>query len=383
MKNICILGATGSIGLNTLEVASLHPDKFRVFAISANTNWELMLKLCEIHSPAYAVMTDSAAAEKLSNKTPSEITVLSGHRALNEIAENEQTDFVMAAIVGSAGMASVLAAVNSGKRVMLANKESLVLAGNLLINSAKDSGAEIIPVDSEHSAIFQCLQGGMSGLNKIQLTASGGPFLNFSPAALEGVTPEQACKHPNWNMGRKISIDSATMMNKGLEVIEACFLFSLRPSQVEVVIHPQSIIHSLAYFDDGSVMSQLGMPDMRTAISYALSYPDRQNSGVQELDLTKQKPLEFFPPNLESYPCLRLAYEALKEGKSLPGTLNAANEVAVDAFLKGKIGFLGIAKVIEKALERVSACELDSMSVIVENDQTSRQIAKSIVESGI
>ena len=383
MKNICILGATGSIGLNTLEVASLHPDKFRVFAISANTNWELMLKLCEIHSPAYAVMTDSAAAEKLSNKTPSEITVLSGHRALNEIAENEQTDFVMAAIVGSAGMASVLAAANSGKRIMLANKESLVLAGNLLINSAKDSGAEIIPVDSEHSAIFQCLQGGMSGLNKVQLTASGGPFLNFSPAALEGVTPEQACKHPNWNMGRKISIDSATMMNKGLEVIEACFLFSLRPSQIEVVIHPQSIIHSLAYFDDGSVMSQLGLPDMRTAISYALSYPKRQSSGVQALDLTKQKPLEFFPPNLESYPCLRLAYEALREGKSLPGTLNAANEVAVDAFLKGKVDFLGIAKIIENTLAKAPAYELDSVSVIVENDRTSRQIAKSIVESGI
>ena len=277
MKNICILGATGSIGLNTLEVASLHPDKFRVFAISANTNWELMLKLCEIHSPAYAVMTDSAAAEKLSNKTPSEITVLSGHRALNEIAENEQTDFVMAAIVGSAGMASVLSAANSGKRVMLANKEALVLAGNLLINSAKNSGAEIIPVDSEHSAIFQCLQGGTSGLNKVQLTASGGPFLNFSPADLIAVTPEQACKHPNWKMGKKISVDSATMMNKGLEVIEACFLFSLRSPQIEVVIHPQSIIHSLAYFDDGSVMSQLGLPDMRTAISYALSYPKRQS----------------------------------------------------------------------------------------------------------
>ena len=383
MKNICVLGATGSIGLSTLEVASLHPDKFRVFAISANTNWELMLKLCETHRPAYAVMTDQASAEKLSNKASKEVTVLSGHEALNEIAENKQTDYVMAAIVGSAGMASVLSAANSGKRVMLANKEALVLAGNLLINAAKNSGAEIIPVDSEHSAIFQCLQGGASGLNKVQLTASGGPFLNFSPADLVAVTPEQACKHPNWKMGKKISVDSATMMNKGLEVIEACFLFSLRSPQIEVVIHPQSIIHSLAYFDDGSVMSQLGLPDMRTAISYALSYPERQNSGVRMLDLTKQKPLEFFPPNLESYPCLKLAYEALKEGKSLPGTLNAANEVAVDAFLKGKIGFLDIAKVIEKALERVPACELDSMSVIVENDQISRQTAKLIVESSI
>ncbi len=383
MKNICILGATGSIGLNTLDVASLHPDKFKIFSISANTNWKLMLKLCEAHNPTYAIMTEPAPAEELSKRASPEITVLSGDKALKEIAEHEQTDYVMAAIVGSAGMASVLAAVNSGKRVMLANKESLVLAGSLLINAAKDSGAEIIPVDSEHSAIFQCLQGGVSGLNKIQLTASGGPFLNFSPSDLESVTPEQACKHPNWDMGRKISVDSATMMNKGLEVIEAHFLFSLNPSQIEVVIHPQSIIHSLACFDDGSVISQLGLADMRTAISYALSYPERQNSGVQTLDLTKQKPLEFFPPNLESYPCLRLAYEALREGKSLPGTLNAANEVAVDAFLKGKVDFLGIAKIIENTLAKAPAYELDSVSVIVENDRTSRQIAKSIVESGI
>ena len=381
MKNICILGATGSIGLNTLEVVSLHPEKYKVFALSANTDWKKMLELCEIHKPTYAVLVDSDAAEHLHRQVPDGVTVLSGEKALAEVAAHKKTDSVMAAIVGSAGMSSTLAAAEAGKRIMLANKESLVLAGNLLINAAKKSGAELIPVDSEHSAIFQCLQGSHSGLSKIQITASGGPFLNTSLSELSLVTPSQACNHPNWKMGRKISVDSATLMNKGLEVIEAHFLFTLKPNQIEVIVHPQSIIHSLVHFNDGSVLSQLGLPDMRTAISYALSYPERQNSGVASLDLTQQPPLEFLTPDLETFSCLRLAYNALKIGKNAPATLNAANEIAVEAFLNNQIGFLDISKTIESALEAAPIANLDTLTSVMENDQLSRQIAKSVIES--
>jgi len=381
MKNICILGATGSIGLNTLEVISLHPNKYKVFAMSANTDWKKMLELCETHKPTYAVLVDSEAAEHLHRLAPDGVSVLSGEKALAEVAAHIKTDFVMAAIVGSAGMSSTLAAADAGKRIMLANKESLVLAGNLLINAAKKSGAELIPVDSEHSAIFQCLQGSHSGLSKIQITASGGPFLNTPLSELALVTPSQACKHPNWKMGRKISVDSATLMNKGLEVIEAHFLFALKPSQIEVVVHPQSIIHSLVHFDDGSVLSQLGLPDMRTAISYALSYPERQKSGVDSLDLAQQPPLVFLTPNIEAFNCLELAYNALKIGKNAPATLNAANEIAVEAFLNNQIGFLDIGKTIESTLETVPTANLDTLASVMENDQISRQIAKSVIES--
>ena len=381
MKNICILGATGSIGLNTLDVISLHPNKYKVFALSANTGWKKMLALCETYTPTYAVLVDSDAAEHLHRQAPDGVTVLSGEKALAEVAAHKKTDSVMAAIVGSAGMSSTLAAAKAGKRIMLANKESLVLAGNLLINAAKKSGAELIPVDSEHSAIFQCLQGSHSGLSKIQITASGGPFLNTPLSELALVTPSQACNHPNWKMGRKISVDSATLMNKGLEVIEAHFLFALKPNQIEVVIHPQSIIHSLVHFDDGSVLSQLGLPDMRTAISYALSYPERQTSGVASLDLTKQRPLVFSPPNLEAFTCLGLAYNALKIGKNAPTVLNAANEVSVEAFLNKQIGFLDISKTIESVLDAVPTSNLDTLASVVENDQISRQVAKSFIES--
>jgi len=381
MKNICILGATGSIGLNTLDVISLHSEKYKVFAITANTGWKKMLELCETHNPAYAVLVDPDAAEHLHSQAPDGVTVLSGEKALTEVAAHQKTDSVMAAIVGSAGMSSTLAAAEAGKRIMLANKESLVLAGNLLINAAKKSGAELIPVDSEHSAIFQCLQGSHSGLSKIQITASGGPFLNTSLSELSLVTPSQACNHPNWKMGRKISVDSATLMNKGLEVIEAHFLFTLKPNQIEVIVHPQSIIHSLVHFNDGSVLSQLGLPDMRTAISYALSYPERQNSGVASLDLTQQPPLEFLTPDLETFSCLRLAYNALKIGKNAPATLNAANEIAVEAFLNNQIGFLDISKTIESALEAAPIANLDTLTSVMENDQLSRQIAKSVIES--
>ena len=381
MKEVSILGATGSIGLNTLEVISRHTDKYKVFALSANKSWQKMLLLCKTHMPTYAVLVDPDAAESLRKTAPEGVTVLSGENALIEIASHKEVDYVMAAVVGSAGMASTLAAVDAGKRVMLANKESLVLAGDLLINAAKKSGAELIPVDSEHSAIFQCLQGGIDGLKKIQLTASGGPFLKTPIHELKHVTPERACQHPNWTMGKKISVDSATMMNKGLEVIEANFLFGLNSNQIEVVIHPQSIIHSFVYFNDGSVLSQLGLPDMRSAISYALSYPERQDSGVGDLDLTKQKPLEFISPNMATFPCLSLAYEALKQGKNAPGTLNAANEIAVEAFLGNKIGFLDISKTIEKTLLDVPVSNVDTLARVVENDQLSRQIARSVIES--
>ena len=383
MKNIAILGATGSIGINTLDVLSRHPDKYNVFALSANNNWEKMQKLCVKHMPEFAVMANADAAESLRKVVPDEVAVLQGEGALNDIASHQRTDFVMAAIVGGAGLSSTFAAASSGKRVMLANKESLVLGGNLLINAAKISGAELIPVDSEHSAIFQCLQGGKEGLNKIQLTASGGPFLKTPSAELYNVTPKQACNHPKWKMGRKISVDSATLMNKGLEVIEAHFLFQLLPSKIEVVIHPQSIVHSFVYFEDGSVLSQLGLPDMRSAISYALSFPSRQTSGVEDLDLTKQAPLEFLSPDMDRFKCLGLAYEALEKGGSAPGTLNAANEIAVEAFLNKKIGFLDIGTTIEKTLAITPTSSLDTLVSVVENDLLSRQIAQSVIEPSL
>jgi len=381
MKNVSILGATGSIGISTLDVISLHPEKYNVFALSANNSWKKMEKLCIKHQPKFAVMVNEAAAESLRKVAPDGVMVLQGEDALNDIASHQNTDFVMAAIVGSAGLSSTFAAVTSGKRVMLANKESLVLGGNLLINAAKESGAELIPVDSEHSAIFQCLQAGKEGLNKIQLTASGGPFLKTPVAELYNVTPKQACNHPKWKMGRKISVDSATMMNKGLEVIEAHFLFQLSTTKIEVVIHPQSIIHSFVYFNDGSVLSQLGLPDMRSAISYALSYPSRQTSGVEDLDLTKQSSLEFLSPDMDRFKCLGLAYDALEQGKSAPGTLNAANEVAVEAFLNKKIGFLDISKTIEKTLVITPISSLDTLASVVENDHLSREIAQSVINT--
>ena len=381
MKNITILGATGSIGLNTLDVVSRHPDQFSVFAVSANSDWKSLIQICKDHQPSFAVLSEEASAEKLRAVVSPEVQVLCGEDALDEIAAHPNTDFVMAAIVGGAGMSSTFSAAKAGKRIMLANKESLILGGNLLMGLVKNSGAEIIPVDSEHSAIFQCLKGGSDGLSKIQLTASGGPFLKTSFENLKSATPEQACNHPNWKMGKKISVDSATMMNKGLEIIEASFLFGLSASQIEVVIHPQSIVHSFVYFDDGSVLSQLGLPDMRSAIAYALSHPGRIKSGVKALDLTQQESLEFHQPDLKKYKCLELAYLALEQGKSAPGTLNVANEVAVNAFLKNKIGFLDIPEVVEKTLQEVSCQNLDTLESVVENDQLSRKIAQSFVKS--
>ena len=381
MKNITILGATGSIGLNTLDVVSRHPDQFSVFAVSANSDWKSLIQICKDHQPSFAVLSEEASAEKLRAVVSPGVQVLCGEDSLDEIAAHPNTDFVMAAIVGGAGMSSTFSAAKAGKRIMLANKESLILGGNLLMGLVKNSGAEIIPVDSEHSAIFQCLKGGSDGLSKIQLTASGGPFLKTSFENLKSATPEQACNHPKWKMGKKISVDSATMMNKGLEIIEASFLFGLSASQIEVVVHPQSIVHSFVYFDDGSALSQLGLPDMRSAIAYALSHPGRIKSGVKALDLTQQESLEFHQPDLKKYKCLELAYLALEQGKSAPGTLNAANEVAVNAFLKNRIGFLDIPEVVEKTLQEVSCQNLDTLESVVENDQLSRKIAQSFVKS--
>ncbi len=380
MKNITLLGATGSIGDSTLAVIALHPDKFNIFALSANTNWQKMRVLCEKFQPKVVVMADAMAAEKLS-KVVNNIEVLHGSNALNTIAAHDQTDYVMAAIVGSAGMPSSLAAVKAGKRIMLANKESLVLAGDLFMQAAADNNAELIPVDSEHCAIFQCLQSGKSGLSKIQLTASGGPFLHTPIEQLKTITPDQACAHPNWSMGRKISVDSATMMNKGLELIEAHYLFNLPAENIDVVMHPQSIIHSSVYYNDGSTLSQLGNPDMRTVIAYALSYPDRITSGVAPLNLADNSPLEFYAPDLDKFVCLKLAFDTLKQGGNAMGTLNAANEVAVDYFLNNKIGFLDIAEIIERTLDSVPHSRITSLEDAVANDKITREVACIIAQS--
>jgi 1-deoxy-D-xylulose-5-phosphate reductoisomerase len=383
MKNITILGATGSIGQSTLAVIDLHPEEFNVFALSANTNWQAMAKLCAKYKPKYVVMTDESASKKLNATTNptiySDTKILSGAKSLDAIASSELVDYVMAAIVGAAGMSSALAAAKAGKRIMLANKESLVLAGDIFMDAVKNFGAELIPVDSEHSAIFQCLQGGRSGLSKIQLTASGGPFLHTPLNELQSITPDEACAHPNWSMGRKISVDSATMMNKGLEVIEAHYLFGLKPEQIDVVMHPQSIVHSSVYYNDGSTLSQLGNPDMRSVISYAMAYPDRISSGVAPLDLASNPPLEFYKPDLEKFACLRLAFEALKQGGNAMGTINAANEIAVDAFLNQKIKFLDIPNIIEQTLEQTKHTVLDSLDEIIANDQLARALATQIV----
>ncbi|MBT6327839.1 MAG: 1-deoxy-D-xylulose-5-phosphate reductoisomerase [Candidatus Thioglobus sp.] len=380
MKNITLLGATGSIGKSTLSVIDLHRDQFNVFALSANTNWQQMVKLCNKYQPNFAVMRDEASALELQNALDNDTQVLSGVEALCKIAAHEQTDYVMAAIVGAAGMASSLAAAKAGKRIMLANKESLVLAGDIFIEAVKNSGAKLIPVDSEHSAIFQCLQSGKSGLSKIQLTASGGPFLHTPISGLQSITPDEACAHPNWSMGRKISVDSATMMNKGLEVIEAYYLFALKPEQIDVVIHPQSIVHSSVYYDDGSTLSQLGNPDMRSVISYAMAYPNRISAGVAPLDLANNPPLEFYTPDLDKFACLGLAFDALKQGGSAMGTINAANEIAVDAFLNHQIKFLDIPNIIEKTLNQTQHTTLCDLDAIIANDQSAREIATQIVK---
>ena len=382
-RNIAVLGSTGSIGLSTLDVIARHPQRFRAWALSAHRSVETLLEQCLQFAPRYAAMTDVAAAEELQRRLPASLgtEVLAGEQALVALAGHPEVDSVMAAVVGAAGLSSTLAAAQAGKRLLLANKESLVMAGHLLMQAARDSGALLLPIDSEHNAIFQCLPAcergrpGLSGVDKVLLTASGGPFRTWSAEAIAAATPAEACAHPNWSMGRKISVDSATLMNKGLELIEACWLFDLPSAQVEIVVHPESIIHSLVQYRDGSVLAQLGNPDMRTPIAYGLSWPERVEAGVAPLDLVAVSRLHFEAPDEGRFPCLRLAREALAVGGTAMAICNAANEVAVEAFLEGRIGFMDIPRIIESSLEGVPAEEPLSLAVVEAADRRARDTA--------
>src|SRR5437762_843548 len=373
--NLAILGATGSIGSSTLDVVARHGGRYRVFALTANGKADALLALCRTHRPLYAVLSSTAADEKLAAAFAECGTeLLFGARALEQVASDSRVDVVMAAIVGAAGLASTLAAARAGKRVLLANKEALVMAGPLLTRAAREGGATLLPVDSEHNAVFQCLSD-IKAVRRIVLTASGGPFRAAPIESLDAVTPAQACAHPNWVMGRKISVDSATMMNKGLEVIEACFLFDVPPLSIEVVIHPQSIVHSLVEYVDGSLIAQLSNPDMRVPIAHALGFPERIASGATPLDLTAMRDLSFEKPDERRFPCLRLAYAALERGGTAPAVLNAANEVAVEAFLAGRLPFTGIARVIADTLDAVPTGEAANLEAVMAADAEARRAA--------
>ena len=387
MKGICVLGATGSIGISTLDVVGRHPDRYRVVALTANQDAERLAAQCRRHRPALAVMADPAAARRLHGlladmADPPE--VLAGPAALEQVAALPEVDIVMAAIVGAAGLLPTLAAARAGKRLLLANKEALVIAGEILMSAAAASGALLLPIDSEHNAIFQCMPPGYErglervGVERILLTASGGPFRDRPLAELAQVTPDQACAHPNWSMGRKISVDSATMMNKGLELIEACWLFGTRPERIQIVIHPQSVIHSLVQYVDGSVLAQLGNPDMRTPIAHALAWPERLSSGVSPLDLFAVGRLDFSPPGYDRFPCLSLAIQAAEAGGTAPTILNAANEVAVAAFLGGRIGFTAIADLVADTLARLPAGPVpaDGLETLLATDREARALAE-------
>lgn len=361
MKRLTVCGSTGSIGVSTLEVVSRNRARYEIFALTARSNVDVLAAQCRQWRPRFAVMSDESAAIRLAEALSSEeppTEVLAGAAGLEQVAAHPDVDYVMAAIVGGAGLMPSLAAAQSGKRVLLANKEALVMSGRLFMDAVREGGAQLLPIDSEHNAIFQCMpavnaDGGGRGVRRILLTGSGGPFRERDPESLHDVTPDEACAHPNWSMGRKISVDSATMMNKGLEVIEACRLFDVGPASVEVVVHPQSVIHSMVEYDDGSVLAQLGNPDMRTPIAHALAWPDRIESGVAPLDLVSMARLEFEAPDFDRFPCLRLGFEAAEAGGSAPAVLNAANEVAVDAFLNRRLRFTHVARVAEAT---VAAC---------------------------
>ncbi len=389
MKGITVLGSTGSIGVNTLDVISRHPDKYHVKALTANTNVSTLLEQCIKYKPEFAVMVDEDAASKLElalKDKASDVTVLNGIDGLIKVVELADADYVMAAIVGAAGLLPTLAAAKAGKRVLLANKEALVMSGKLFMDTVEQNNAELLPIDSEHNAIFQCMPIGFnkhvekSGVKKILLTASGGPFRTTPLDQLSSMTPEQACAHPNWVMGRKISVDSATMMNKGLEVIEACWLFHVQPDFIQVVIHPQSVIHSLVQYNDGSVLAQLGNPDMRTPIAYGMAWPERIDAGVERLDLFDIARLDFMAPDEKRFPCLRLAREAMQQGGTSSAILNAANEVAVNEFLQKRIRFTDIDRVIETVLENVTQHEAISLDVILEDDKLAREYAMHAVK---
>ncbi|HSB96523.1 MAG TPA: 1-deoxy-D-xylulose-5-phosphate reductoisomerase [Spongiibacteraceae bacterium] len=398
-KFVTVLGATGSIGASTLDVIARHPDRYRVFALTANTGVEKLLPLIERFQPPYVVLRDAAAAAQLRahlldknghDKAPA-TEVLSGCEGLIQVAADPRVDVVVAAIVGAAGLEPTMAAVRADKQILLANKETLVMAGHLFMAAVAASKAVLLPVDSEHNAIFQCLPAayqdgsdgrrglGAVGVRKILLTGSGGPFRNTPLSEFVSITPAQAIAHPNWSMGPKISVDSATMMNKGLELIEACWLFDARPEQVQIVIHPQSVIHSMVEYSDGSILAQLGNPDMRTPIAHALAWPERITSGVGSLDLIAQGRLDFQAPDEQRFPCLRLAAEAMRRGGSAPAVLNAANEIAVAAFLAGELRFIDIPVLIEQVMADVPPVEPHSLTDVQNADRDARRIAAAVV----
>ena len=383
-RRVALLGATGSIGTSALDVIARHPDRFQVHALSANANVGQLLDLCQRFQPKVAVISEESLFSALRDglrerKLATEARA--GAAALDEIAEGGDSDTVIAAIVGAAGVSSTLAAARAGKRLLLANKESVVLAGQVLMRAAAANGAQVLPIDSEHNAIFQCLpqDGSRGGVRRLLLTASGGPFRGRSRQSLEKITPDEACAHPNWVMGRKISVDSATLMNKGLEVIEAHHLFAVSAERIEVVVHPQSVIHSLVDYVDGSVLAQLGNPDMRTALAYGLSWPERIDSGVAPLDLAALARFDFEKPDLRAFPCMALAYAALRTGGSAPAILNAANEVAVAAFLDGRLPFLGIPALIEATLSALPSEPADDLDVLMHCDGQARRKAGELL----
>lgn len=383
-KKLTVLGSTGSIGVSTLDVVARHPERFEIVALTGSTQLQRLAEQCRQFQPRYAVVLEESAAHDLRvllQQAGCATEVLAGVAALEMVAALPEVDAVMAAIVGAAGLRPTLAAARAGKTILLANKETLVVAGALFIREARLSGATLLPIDSEHNAIFQALPAGYggdpaaAGIARILLTASGGPFRTFSSAQLQAVTPEQACAHPNWSMGRKISVDSASMMNKGLEVIEAHWLFNIVASQIEVVVHPQSVIHSLVSYVDGSVLAQLGNPDMRTPIAHALAYPQRIDAGVAQLDLAAIACLQFEKPDLQRFPCLRLAFETLAAGGDRAAVLNAANEIAVSAFLERRIRFDQIAALVDLTLARIPLCQPESLEHVLAIDAEARAVA--------
>ena len=382
MKSLCLLGATGSIGQSTLKLVDQHPDRFRITAMSAHTQIDALIDLCRRYRPLQACIADSSLFAALRDGLRAAglaTTPLAGSEGLQDMAADNRSDTVIAAIVGAAGVDSTFSAARAGKRILLANKESIVLAGQLLMQTVAEHGAQLFPVDSEHNAIFQCLpaHGGHAGVRRLILTASGGPFLGKTRAELATITPEQACRHPKWSMGRKISVDSATLMNKGLEVIEAHHLFGMPADAIEVVVHPQSIVHSMVDYCDGSVLAQMGEPDMRTAIAYGLSHPERIDSGVKTLDFRTLGRLEFQTPDTETFPCLSLAYAAIGRGGNAPAVLNAANEVAVMAFLEGRLPFLAIPDIVAQTLDSVAWEPAEDLSVLMASDTEARRYANN------
>ena len=389
MQSLTILGATGSIGVSTLDVVARHPDRYRIFALTGQTRIDVLAEQCAQFHPDVAVVVDADAAERLQKLIRDrglKTNVVYGEQALCDVASADACDTVMAAIVGAAGLGPSLAAARAGKKLLLANKEALVISGQLFMDAVAASGSTLLPIDSEHNAIFQCLPIGYQrvppqhGIRKILLTASGGPFLDRELSSFDSITPEQAVAHPNWSMGRKISVDSATMMNKGLEVIEAHWLFGASASQIEVVIHPQSVIHSMVAYADGSVLAQLGNPDMRTPIAHALAYPERIDSGVDAIDLARIGQLDFRQPDVVRFPCLQLAFDVLHASGSAPAVLNAANEVAVQAFLDKQISFSRISAVIAETLSRVPAASVDTLESLLAQDSKARDQARALLQ---